>query len=544
MPHVHTTTRGVAGPNSVIARLGILIGLASSGCSGDAALDQSLGSTPANGVSDTQPATAVPVAGTLSTQPTMMVGAPTTSTTVAASGTADATQTTIGAETAATGPSDDAGTAGASSESAAPDEGSVTAAQPDCSPETTPWPNPGQVEVPMLKEVEASAGKGVPFDHPDRLDEYAYTEREFFFSGTSPAFTSRFVVLRPSDPAKFSGTVFVEWYNVSGGFDVPVMWSASQQYIAREGHAYVGVTAQQVGANSLKDVDATRYASINHPGDNAANAIFSRAGVALRTQVEMVLGPCMKPKAVIALGQSQSSGRLTDYVNNVQATDQVYDAILLHSGGTPPTSNPSVPVFVVQTMNEGNGSVMDLPNMVEWEVAGASHNDKRLTEASFDIVGKAAGFDENPIACMNPMNDYPAFRVYNTVLDWLSRWVRDGERPPQGAPFETAARGIAFDENMNAKGGVRLPDLDVPIKSFTNSNGPANPTDVLSLLGCGLAGSAVPFTPEKLKQLYPTHDDYVRKYTAAADKALMGGYLLQADYDEMVEAARAAPIPE
>lgn len=207
-------------------------------------------------------------------------------------------------------------------------------------------------------------------------------------------------------------------------------------------------------------------------------------------------------------------------------------------------NNPPVPVFVVHTMNEGNGSLMDGPNMLEWDVAGASHNDKRLTEASFDIVGKAAGFDENPISCMNPMNDYPAYRVYNAVLDWLSRWVRDGERPPQGAPFETDARGIAFDENMNSKGGVRLPDIDAPIKSFTNNNGPANPTDLLSLLGCGLAGSAVPFTPEKLKQLYPTHDDYVQKYTAAADKALMGGYLLKADYDEMVEAARAAPIPE
>lgn len=414
----------------------------------------------------------------------------------------------------------------------------------DCSADATPWPNPGQVEDPAVEEVEATAGKGVPFGHAKNLATYDYVEKEFLFSGKSPAFTSRFVVLRPSDPAKFSGTVFVEWYNVSGGMDVPVMWSASQAYFMREGHAYVSVSAQAVGANALRDVDAARYEKIDHPGDTAANAVFSRAGVAVRLQTELLFGPCIKPKAVIALGQSQSSARLSDYVASTQPNDKVYDAILLHSGGNPPSNDPAVPVFVVKTMNEGNGSLGDGPNMIEWAVAGASHNDKRLTEASFEIVGEAAGFTENPIKCMNPMNDFPAYRVYNAVLDWLARWVRDGERPPMGTPFETMGNALAWDEHMNVRGGVRLPDIEVPIKSFTNSNGPMDALDLIGLLGCGLAGSAVPFTPEKLLQLYPTHDDYVQKYIAAADKALMAGYLLKEDYDEMVEAARAAPIPK
>lgn len=71
--------------------------------------------------------------------------------------------------------------------------GNMTSTQPDCTVEGMPWANPGKLEAPELKEVEASLGKGVPFDHPDKLDQYQYSEREFFFSGKSPAFTSRFV---------------------------------------------------------------------------------------------------------------------------------------------------------------------------------------------------------------------------------------------------------------------------------------------------------------------------------------------------------------
>ncbi|MDD9934788.1 MAG: alpha/beta hydrolase domain-containing protein, partial [Myxococcales bacterium] len=415
--------------------------------------------------------------------------------------------------------------------------------EPDCTP--LEWDNPGNVPVPDITPVAADSGKGEPFGHALGLEEAGYEEHEFFFSSQSPAFTSRFVVVRPSDPAKFSGTVFVEWYNVSGSMDVPVMWSASQEYFKRSGHVYVGVSAQAAGVSSLLTVDPERYANVSHPGDASANTIFSRAGAAIRAQPDLVLGVCMPPHAVLGLGQSQSSGRLVDYLNSAAAADQVYDAIMTHSGGTPP-ANPPVPTFVIRTMNEGNAS-SNGPNVVEWDVAGASHNDKRLTENSFDIIGEAYGFDEIPFTCANPMNDYPAYRAYNAALDWMSRWVRDGERPPEGAPFEMAGAGFALDEVGNMKGGVRLPDIDVPIKVYSAENGPAAGADIFSafvgVLACGLAGTANPLSPQQLLELYPTHEDYVRQYTEAADRALAAGFLLQADYDEMIAIAEAAPIP-
>jgi hypothetical protein len=412
---------------------------------------------------------------------------------------------------------------------------------PDCT--RVEWDNPGGVENPEV--VFAGEDDGKLFEQKEGMEEFDYVMEEYFFTGTSPAYTTRMVVRRPRDPAAFSGTVFAEWYNVSGGIDFAVMWADSREYFMREGHVFVGVSAQLVGADTLKNTEqiAERYAAIDHPGDTAADAIFSQAGVALRTQSETLLGPCMPVHTLLAIGQSQSSARLTSYVNNTHASARVFDGFLLHSGGEPSSNDPGVPVFVVLTMTEGNGRLDDGPNLVKWNVAGATHNGERVTSRGAEaasIIGLDAG---ELTRCMNPLNQYPSYRVYNAALDSLMRWVRDGEKPPAGPRFDMSGSGLALDEHGNALGGVRTPDIDVPIATYDLENGPADPFNVIGFLACGLGGNTVYFNEAKLLQLYPTHEDYVAQYTAAADEALAAGYLLQADYDEAVMQAQAAAVP-
>ncbi|MFP3637120.1 alpha/beta hydrolase domain-containing protein, partial [Bacillus sp. SIMBA_033] len=64
-------------------------------------------------------------------------------------------------------------------------------------------------------------------------------------------YTSLLLVRRPADPAKFNGTVIVEWLNVSYGHDVAVSWTHSIDHLLREGYAYVGVSAQEAGVEGL-----------------------------------------------------------------------------------------------------------------------------------------------------------------------------------------------------------------------------------------------------------------------------------------------------
>jgi F0F1-type ATP synthase membrane subunit b/b' len=74
-------------------------------------------------------------------------------------------------------------------------------------------------------------------------------------------------------------------------------------------------------------------------------------------------------------------------------------------------------------------------------------------------------------------------------------------------------------------------------------NRAANPLDFVSTMACIFMGATETFTAEKLLQLYPTHDDYVQKYTAAAERALVAGYILEEDYEDAIEEAKNAPIP-
>jgi Alpha/beta hydrolase domain len=414
-----------------------------------------------------------------------------------------------------------------------------------------PSKDAGSVPDPKVEAVVADAGKthqmfgaskafeGLHYMRATKgLSDFDYLEEEFFFTGTSPAYTSRMVVHRPKDPAKFTGTVILEWYNVTGGIDIAPLWTLSREYMMRAGHVHIGVSAQGVGANALKTYDAERYAAINHPGDTAANAIFAQAAMAIRSQTDKLLGPCMPVQAVVAAGQSQSSSMLSAYLRDKHPTDKIFDGFLLHSdpSGSVPAQNPDVPVFVVLTMSEGTNPIVSQPNLAQWEVAGATHNDTYLTTRGGVEQG---GDGQVKLECTDPMNDFPSFWVYSAALDWLHRWVRKGEKPPSAPALKTTK-----DEDGNVQGGVRIQDIDIPIATYTAGNAPTNLLDFISILGCGLSGAVVPLTSSRLTTLYPTHDDYIRKYTEAADKALAAGFLLQADRDYAIELAKKAPIPK
>ena len=61
------------------------------------------------------------------------------------------------------------------------------------------------------------------------------------------AYRTRVVIHRPVDPARFNGTVFVEWMNVSGGLDAAPDWTGAHTEMIREGAAWVGLSAQKIG---------------------------------------------------------------------------------------------------------------------------------------------------------------------------------------------------------------------------------------------------------------------------------------------------------
>src|SRR4051794_19299649 len=163
------------------------------------------------------------------------------------------------------------------------------------------------------------------------LADVGYSAQEYFVSGTAASyakggpedFVTRVVVLTPTDAARFSGTVVVEWLNVSGGIDAPAVWFMAHREVVRAGHAYVAVSAQRVGIEggasmgmdmSLKTLDAARYSGLHHPGDAYSYDLYSQVGRLVRTHASELLGR-LQPETVVAVGESQSAIFLTTYVN-------------------------------------------------------------------------------------------------------------------------------------------------------------------------------------------------------------------------------------
>jgi hypothetical protein len=409
---------------------------------------------------------------------------------------------------------------------------------------------------------------------PLDLAAFGYTESEFLISGharkyvpdgtlasdghwtVSPsglpqAYTTRILVRRPTDPSHFNGTVVVEWLNVTSGYDLDVDWPQSYPQFLRAGYAWVGVSAQKIGAEALNRIKPDRYGSISIPSDDLSYDIFSQAAQAIRRRPGLVLGG-LQPQILLATGQSQSAIRLTTYTDAIQPIAQVFDGILIHSrsAAAAPISGVTLPpspayirddlaVPVLQLESQTDVSTLqffkarqpDTDRLRSWEVAGTSHIDANfLTAANAE---SAAALGAPPVSCLKQVNSAPFRYVENAAWAALDAWVRNGTPPPHSPQIAVDDQGVVqLDANGNAIGGIRLPELEVPVARYTTVNIGRPNTGVpngLDWLGCSLFGSTEPFSRKQLGSLYSSHDDYVARYSAAAQALVDAGFMLPED---------------
>src|ERR1700722_3829647 len=211
------------------------------------------------------------------------------------------------------------------------------------------------------------------------LASHGYVEEEYFIQGaattyktggtatsdvlaTNQPYYTRIVVRRPVDPKRFNGTAIVEWYNVSNFFDAENVWFDDWEDMMRSGYVWVGVSPQTVGVEALKKWNPKRYAGFTVGKDVASTPtsaprppggpdldamsfdIFTQVGYALKHPGSVDPLGGLRPKILLATGQSQSAGRLATYVNNIQPLAKVYDGFMLDAAGTPIRSDLTVPV--------------------------------------------------------------------------------------------------------------------------------------------------------------------------------------------------------
>ncbi len=389
------------------------------------------------------------------------------------------------------------------------------------------------------------------------------------------AYKTRIQVYRPSDPARFSGRVFVEWLNVTNQSDSAPDWIIAHNEMIREGAAYVGVSAQRIGVAAAIAREPARYgpagANLVHPGDSFSYDIYSQAGEAVRDNPTLILGG-LAPEKVIAAGESQSASRMVTYIDAVHPLVLVYDGYLVHSRGSSgsalrqsplgaiaapgPTlirSDLGVPVFVFQTETDTRATRQaDTSTFRQWEVAGSAHADIYVLgigqpDTGMDTLAAERLFDAmlHPVAeplpgilpaCNFGVNSGPHHWLLQAAVHWLDLWVANGTLPPSGGPGITDP--LVLDSNGNVSGGVRSPHVDVPVATIRGTgNSAPGPFNF-----CGLFGTTTAFSDDKLDSLYQNHGAFVSAWSHSVNEGVAGGFILPEDAEILKTVAAESDV--
>ncbi len=401
------------------------------------------------------------------------------------------------------------------------------------------------------------AGKATAYGHRDGAPLTADGRWEAVPVATAP-YRTRILVVRPADPAAATGTVLLEWQNVSAGAEQPAP-TAGEVY---RGHAWVGVSAQVAGLYGspsrrarasrrapLLDADPERYGGLLHPGEPACFDVFSAAAAAVGPRRTAAVDPLggLPVARVVALGGSQSAMRLCAYANAVHPRHRVVDAFLLAvwEGRAPRLDADTDPLYRRTTLRED----LDVPVLVVnsefevtataelalhdtelrrvWEVTGAPHGVGRTSPPRAD-----GGWGPNPLS-WRP--------VHEAALRAVHRWLADGEPPAVQPRITLAGRPtphIVRGEGGNAWGGIRLPEVAVPVAEYRGRKG-----------GTGSApmfGGRRSYPDALVAQLYGSRAEYAALWTQAVAELVEAGVVLPEDAPAMrargAEVAEALPL--
>ena len=388
-------------------------------------------------------------------------------------------------------------------------------------------------------------------------------------AGTAP-FRTRLLIYRPSDPARFNGTVVLTWNNVSAGYD---LFGAESLELFEGGFGLACLTTQKVGVvglppepQGLAAWDPARYGTLTIPSDDYSYDVFTQGARAVgpsrsRHGVDPMGG--LEVERVVAFGASQSAGRLATYLNAIQPLERALDGFILAiyfgtgsalevgdavvnlnlvkpgqrlNGSNLLRDDLGVPVFVVNSELEAIACYPvrqpDTDTFRYWESAGTCHVSEQVTREREKKLLRD-GVKAPPV--QEGINRIPIAPLYEAAFHHMQRWLTRGTPPPIQPKLEFAGDPpqVVRDAHGIAVGGIRLPQADVPLA--TNSAIPRAP-DIFAYL----RGSCEPFDADKLRALYGDKVAFLTEFESAAKRAVEAGVLLPRDAAALVAEASAA----
>ena len=395
---------------------------------------------------------------------------------------------------------------------------------------TVPAATLTEVNVPGTSPMSATAVD---------LEAAGYTAKEFYAEGLANRYTGANantfttatvldggnpyrtrVMVRYPKPHKFNGTLAVEWTNVTIGVDFEFATAEASEYLLREGYAVAIVSAQRVGVERLKTWSPQRYPGLSVDvnkcvpdgtslctGDPLSYDIFAQITQALMDNVGGAAAPMpgLRVKDAIAIGQSQSAGRLAIYYNTIQPLHNVFDGFAFWDRSGQLRADLTVPAISVNSEGLGGsfgGAAWTTSEYTrKWDVAGSTHaslygaqyieaiSARDLAITQFDGQPKTffAWIDTSPVtgphACVKlpPFTTVDVGLVYNKAIDSVRNWYKRGTPAAPSRSFVTTPAGTSFVMRMARwrAGSVSHSSLCRP-RSRGRSTGPPSPATCLA----------------------------------------------------------------
>lgn len=416
---------------------------------------------------------------------------------------------------------------------------------------------------------------------PLDLQKAGYVEEEFIVSGTANVYdwnpdgsltvksanapySTRILVRRPANAAKFSGHAIVELLNPARRFDWAMMSGYSRDSWMERGDAWVGITMPG-SVGSLHKFNAVRYPSLAFANPNPSESCQAGRGGpstspdedGLRWDMISQVGAALKNGAGLNakyLYMTSQGADVLTYAAAIQTRatlengKPVYDGFLVKTPGTvgrirrcapaiakddPRQKIHNIGVPVIEVVAQGEiGPDYQRPDSDEpndrfriYEIAGAAHIDKwayremPLMEDQLAATGKPG--QGSPAWPFNvkcdpeiPLQEHPLLKyIFDGAFANLEQWAAKGVAPPK-------AERISMKDGV-ASGGVHSPWVDVPSATYTTTTpGPGT---------CRELGTTAPFDAARMDSLYGSHKKYAAKVDQEADRMAKERWITKSD---------------
>ena len=219
---------------------------------------------------------------------------------------------------------------------------------------------------------------------------------------------------------------------------------------------------------------------------------------------------------------------LGSYINIAHQKDRVFDGFLLtvHWGLCPPPPDVSlvesfeltpefkfkgssqirddggVPILVVNSESETMMVSMvrqpDSDTFRFWEMAGTAHGGGESAEAMTAVLVRDGISEGLPV--VEGRNTIVWDYIARAGLERLVEWIDANAPSVVIPPISLDESGIARDDVGNALGGVRLPDVVVPLAVHAGMKSELSPA--------ALMGESTPLSAERIGELYPDASAY------------------------------------